>query len=146
MESLITETLEQIMSLALRIDLETELCSFIDLSGHVQKLAISIRGGKDIYEDKVHKAEIRYRPWDYENLEEFKTKFMAQSEVIIGDLQNILSDKWDYKYTAYCNLIEMSCSEVFSTEEGANKWIRKMKRKYSSVSPILGVKKEARKI
>lgn len=146
MKDLLKDKVSQVLDLAMRINLETDLCSFVEVSGHVDQIKISVRQGKDDFNKRIHSVELRYRPWSsYEKEEEFCEKFNKDLDLAIKDLQNIVSSKWEYTYTAYCNLIDMACSEVFSSDEQAQKWKRKMERKYKSVHPICGVNKEIRK-
>lgn len=51
----------EIMNLAFLVDQETPYCVFIDWSGHVENLEISIRESKDRYTVKV--AEMEFYTW-----------------------------------------------------------------------------------
>ena len=52
------------------------------------------------------------------------------------------SAKCEKTYTAYCNLIDMGCSQVFTSEAAAKKWVAKMKKKYNKVNAIVGYREE----
>ncbi len=136
----INETLSQLFELAMRINIETEMCAFVDLSGHVGQIKITIRNSKEDYLKQLTRHEMYYYT-DYGDDNGF-ADFMEKSNVAITDLNNLLTSGVDKKYTAYCNLIDMSCSQVFTSEAAAQAWVKKMKRKYGEVHAIVGYKEE----
>ena len=136
--------IEKILSLAFRIHRETSLCSFFSYSGHVDRLTIDVREAKDQYLKKFHSAEIRLCCFEFEDKEKFQNELKDNLDTAIAGPESILSKDWDYSFEAYCNLTDMSCSDIFSTEEAAKKWVSKMERRYKSVHPYCGYKKEMR--
>ncbi len=137
------EMLAQIFELAMRINLETEFAAFVSVSGHISQISISIsKGKKDYFLDKMTKHEFYYHPaWEDHS---WFPDFMESAKIAITDLNNILSATWTKTYKAYCNLIDMGCEQVFTSEEAAKKWCAKMKRKYNKVHAIVDYREELR--
>lgn len=139
----IQDRLDNLHSLCMRVNTETELHAWYEIHGHVDKLDIKVKAELGNYRyEKVTSHEISYKKRDYQEQEDFEKRFLESTDIAIKDLNNIISKTWTSKYTAYCNLIDMSCSEVFSSEDAAKKWVRKMKRKYNKVGAIVGINEE----
>ena len=148
------EMIAQICEVSARINIETTFCSFFSMSGHIGQISVDIRNSKDDFIEKVHYCEISYQPTKFdfcskeENEEREKKcrlQFHKEAAEILAVMQKVLSGGWSRTYTAYCNLIDMSCSQVFVTKKDAEKWERKMKKKYKSVNPITGIIEEVSK-
>jgi len=137
------EKINQLIEIAMRINLETEMSCFVDISGHVDWVQIKVCKSKEHpgYSDQVTLHKLKYKS-DYESENELNEKFDKDFTLAIEDLNNVLSRKFTKKYTAYCNLIDMSCHSVFSNETSAQNWVSKMKRKYGKVNAIVGIKEE----
>ena len=136
----IKELLSQLFEVSVRINLETERCCFVDVSGHVDKILIRVNNSKTDYLGQLTKHEIYYRrDWMDDKGEK---EFIEKAQIALEDLNNILKADFTKTYTAYCNLIDMSCSQVFTSEKAAKNWVKKMKAKYDKVDAIVGIKEE----
>lgn len=136
------ELLLQIFDLSLRINLETEMACWIDVSGHVGKVTISVaKAKKEHFFDKVTKHE-HYYDCEWQKEDELFKEFAEWAKDTIDALNSVLGKSFTKRYTAYCNLIDMSCSQVFVSEPEAKRWVKKMKRKYDVVHAITGYKEE----
>jgi hypothetical protein len=135
------EVLAQIFDIALRINMETGMACWIDVSGHVGQVSISVaKAKKDHFLDKITKHETYYdRDWSGEELNK---EFFEWAKDTISALNSVLGRTFTKKYTAYCNLIDMGCGQVFVSEPEAKRWVKKMKRKYDSVHAIVGYREE----
>jgi hypothetical protein len=132
----VIEALSQIMEIGLRINLETDFACWVTVSGHVDGFQVSVAQSKTNYNTKLTAHEFYYFR-DYADDKGF-ADFLEASKIAIDDLNKILSSKWTNMYTAYCNLIDMSCSQVFTSEAAAKRWVSKMKAKYDKVHAMTG--------
>jgi len=130
------EILSQLFEVGMRINLETEMACWIDISGHVNLMKISVAKSKEHFNNKLTTHEFWYSK-EYMEDKGYK-EFMEGARIALNDLNSILSSDWTKIYKAYCNLLDMSCSQVFTSEEAAKKWVRKMERKYKKVDAIVG--------
>lgn len=122
----ISELLAQLFEVSMRINLETDMACFFDISGHVSQVSIKVNKDKKNYE-KLTSHEMYYqRDWMEDRGEK---EFITAATIALEDLNNILNAKWEKTYKAYCNLIDMSCSQTFTSEEAAKRWVSKMKEK-----------------
>lgn len=136
------ELLSQIFDIAMRINMETEMACWIDVSGHIGKVSISVaKAKKDHFLDKVTRHESYYEH-DYGNKEETDKEFFEWASDTIAALNSVLEKTFTKKFTAYCNLIDMSCKQVFVSEPEAKRWVTKMKRKYGKVNAIVDYREE----
>lgn len=136
------ESLSQLFEIGMRINLETDMACFIDVSGHVDHIEIKIaKSKKDHYLDKFSTHKLFYRR-SYLDEEENLKEFLEDHKEAVKDLNSILSKTFTKKFTAWCNLIDMSCNQVFTSEHCAKKWVNKMNRKYKKVYAIVGYKEE----
>lgn len=136
------ESLTQIFEIGMRINLETDMCCFIDVSGHVDHFEIKIAKSKENhFLDKFSSHKLYYKR-SYLSEEENLKEFLEDYEEAIKDLNLILSKTFSKKFTAWCNLIDMSCHQVFTSEYSAKKWTKQMKSKYGKVDAIIGYKEE----
>lgn len=136
------EFLGQLFDLVMRINLETEMACWIDISGHVGAVKISVgKAKKEHYLDKVTTHEMYYER-DYGDKVENDKEFFDWAKDTIVALNSVLSKTFTKKYTAYCNLVDMSCNQVFVSEKEAKRWVRKMKNKYDKVHAIVSYKEE----
>lgn len=138
------EIISQLFEVAMRINLETDRCCFFDVSGHVSSVKIKVVGSKEKYLERITTHEFYYSEDEYQD-DKGMAEFLDRAKIALDDLNNVLSAKWDKRYTAYCNLIDMSCDQVFTSEAAAKAWVKKMKRKYESVHAIVGYKEELMK-
>lgn len=136
----VAELIGQMTELVVRINLETEMASWLDISGHVSSLKITVAASKENYQKKVTAHEMYYDV-SYSEDRGFAV-FVETANEAIQDLNNLLSAKCEKTYTAYCNLIDMGCSQVFTSEAAAKKWVAKMKKKYNKVNAIVGYREE----
>jgi len=83
-----------------------------------------------------------YYKRSYLNEDENLKEFLEDYEEAMKDLNSILSKTFSKKFTAWCNLIDMSCTQVFTSEYSAKKWTRQMNSKYSKVNAIVGYREE----
>lgn len=136
------ELMSQVFEIGMRINLETEMACFINVSGHVDQFTVSVAKEKrDHYLDKFSNHEFYYHR-NYGKQSENDAEFTKLAQDAITDLNSVLSRTFTKKYTAYCNLIDMTCSQVFTSEKSAIAWTKKMKSKYNKVGAIIGYKEE----
>lgn len=136
------EALSQLFDIAMRINFETDMACWIDVAGHVSNVKISVsKAKKDNYGDKVTTHEMYYDR-DYGNKKENDDEFFQWAKDTEVALNLVLSKSFTKKFTAYCNLIDMSCSQVFVSESEARRWVKRMKTKYEKVHAITGYKEE----
>lgn len=137
----VQELLNQIFELGIRINRETDLACWVDVSGHVNTIEVSVASSKKSFLNILTKHHLSYYK-DY--LEDNGlAEFVQDAKTTIDDLNQLLAKDWTKTYEAYCNLIDMSCSQVFTSEEAAKKWVRKMERKYKKVHAIVGYTEKA---
>lgn len=140
--NLYLEQLSQIFEIGMRINLETNMACFIDVSGHVDHFEIKIAKEKqNHYLDKFCSHKLYYKR-SYLSEEENLKQFLEDSKEAIRDLNSVLSKTFTKKFTAWCNLIDMSCHQVFTSEYSAKKWVNKMKSKYNKVDAIVGYRED----
>lgn len=135
------ELMTQLFEISMRINLETEMCCFVNISAHVSQFEVKVAKSKEHYNDQLTKHSTYYDR-NYGDQAENDKEFCEEMQVAIRDLNSILSRTFTKKFTAYCNLIDMACSQVFTDEAPAKKWVARMQRKYRSVSPIVGYTEE----
>jgi hypothetical protein len=136
------ELMSQLFEIAMRINLETEMACFVTISGHVEQFTVAVcKHKKDHYTDKISSHEFYYER-DYGDKSENDKEFCELVHAAIQDLNSILSRTFTKKYTAWCNLIDMACSQVFTSEIAAKQWVKKMNTKYKKVHAIVGYKEE----
>jgi hypothetical protein len=135
------ELLAQLFDLALRINLETSMACWVDISGHVGQVKISVAKSKEHYFDKVTTHEMYYER-GYGDPKENDSEFFTWANDTIGALNSVLGMTFTKRFLAYCNLIDMSCSQTFVCESEAQRWVKKMKTKYDKVHAITGYKEE----
>lgn len=75
--------LAEIMYLATVANFETNRCVFLDMSGHVDTLRISVRQDKEMYQNELASSEINLKPMkliedDPTLLEEWKAEFIKK--------------------------------------------------------------------
>lgn len=139
----INDHLQRIASLCIRINVETDLCCFLDISGHVNNLTLTVSTEKENWQTKIHSAKLIYKNYELcQTLEEFMPEFEKDAEQILSDLLRIFNSSWTTKYTVYVNCIEMSTSKTFISSVEAKKYERKMKRKYGKIDAIIGINEE----
>lgn len=136
------EALLQVFDVAMRINLETDMACWIDVAGHVSNVKVSVaKAKKEHFMDKVTNHEMYYHR-DYGDPTEANQEFFQWAEETIAALNSVLSKTFTKKFTAYCNLIDMSCNQVFVSEGEAKRWVKRMKRKYDKVHAITGYSEE----
>jgi len=143
MKDQIQEKLNQISDLIIRINLETDLAAWCSVNGHVNTINLSISETKDRFQDKLHKAELRYQPflWDFQSKEaqeemikKWFEEFKNDADQIIKDLSDTLAKNWEEIHIVSVSLKETSFSQPFLSIEEAQKYEKKMKRKYGKVT------------
>jgi hypothetical protein len=139
-EEIKQELLNQLFEIGMRINLETQMACWIDVAGHVDQISIKVSRSKEKYQDRLTSHSIYYKK-DYES-DQGLADFKLAANIALEDLKTILVQKFDKKYIAYCNLIDMSCNQPFTSEAAAKQWVKKMKRKYDKVHAIVGYTEE----
>jgi hypothetical protein len=149
--------LSEIMQLSTRINIQTKMACWVDVAGHVSIVKVKVASDKENFETVIYNADFGYNlemhVYDWNTDEEKKVtreknlkNFHILTDRLIKNLNDILSYKWATKYTAYCNLIEMGCHQVFVDELSARDWVAKMKRKYGKVGGIVDYRSEILKV
>ena len=97
----------EIMNLAFLVHQETEYCVFIDWSGHVNQLSISIRESIENYE--THVADMKFYTWWQSNHKGVPYDELKAKEEV---LKSIL-DTHHIPYDMCVKIAETTCSYSF---------------------------------
>lgn len=79
----------ELIMLATLINEQTEYCTFVDFSGHVNKFYFSLREGKEEYETKLFDSNFYLKELTEERYQEIKSKFIEILETKEIDLTTL---------------------------------------------------------
>lgn len=147
-EEIINEKILEVVEICNRINLQTDKCVFLDISGHVYTIKVTVCPKKKDYSSRVFEKEISYdlnwSTWEWMGEEEAKTKREENYQKIIKELNeisqslnNIITKDYPERFEAYCSVgDELTGKQSFGDEGEAKRWVSKMKRKYSKYNTI----------
>lgn len=116
--------LEELMSLALRVNMETGYCVFTDNSGHVDWVNFRICLSKEDYHDILREFTISYS--SYEDKDEYKSSLerrLKNYEVFKEYLEDLLNTPSITRYKVDYDLGVTQVSKTFNSSEERAEWI-----------------------
>ena len=121
----IEKVISEILDLVMRINTETDLCAFFNLSGHVGIVDVNVAVSKDMYKTKVFDAAfVSYVPYYEDGMNE--EEFSVEIDGIIGTLNGIKTtlkaflSKKEKSFVRVSPLDAMEGSTLFVVDDNGN--------------------------
>lgn len=111
--------LAEIMYLAAVANFETNRCVFLDMSGHVDTLRISVRQDKEMYQNELAKSEMSLKPMkliedDPKLLEEWKAEFIKKLINTCDMLKSFIeAENVDEQFLLECDTVKKKVLYTF---------------------------------